>query len=593
MRAELAIIAVAWCDRGYGAFEAIDALGEAIVMSNLSASYGELRVSFIKTPTASTYYFLTARGLEVLFDDREKAALARRVLIAGKFKPFRTVQCSFEPWTEMVADAPPDNGPSLPVPRRIVRDHLAIVPLSVGPLLLIVPPQPAGDAEEALGNESTGGAPAVRAEATFTQEVTRDAAVPDAISAQDALDREDAVRRDPESGTVAANGTEQATGAAALQTAAETQINAVFKTWRDIALPQLLLCLADEIWRQDGEIQVALTGPRRRKLRATLETIDAKRDFKIITEVAEWVFNSGRDAETRHTLFVYELAREWPGEGPFASTFAERAPGALEAAKTAFRMHVRDASKETLKSLQELRKTLADDVTRVVAQTRELTGTLWRDLLVVVAAVLGRFSLLASLGTGEAGFANALLYGLAVYLAFSLGMVLFANARFMALFRMMQANWQTKLYGFVDSEDFKSLATEPLNKAEGVYECTRNAAITAYGLTVIALIALAILIPGVPPRSANTTIYGDAAAHASSAAGPGKGVASSGSVFDGNGPQSTAGNDSAATPSRAPMTGAPAAVVNSRHPNAKDAVRGPSGHTAVPAAVRAATARAD
>lgn len=244
-------------------------------------------------------------------------------------------------------------------------------------------------------------------------------------------------------------------------------------------------------------------GPRRRKLLAALNSVDLGRDMAWISEGADWVYNSGRDAETRHTLFVYELAREWPGETPFAEGFAERAAGALDAARTAFRMHVRDASKETLKSLQDLRKTLSEDVTRVVTQTRELTGTLWRDLLVVVAAVLGRFTLLSTPEAAEARFADALLYGLAGYLLVSVAMTLTANARFMTIYRDAQSQWRTKLYGFVDPADFETLATGPLGKAEATYRAIRNAAIVAYGLTIIALVVLALLTSAKPVNPPN------------------------------------------------------------------------------------------
>ncbi|WP_420141969.1 hypothetical protein [Sphingomonas sp.] len=518
LRDELAAVAAAWCDEGFGAFEAIDALGETVLIPALAARDGELRLSFIKAPTASTFYFLTVRGLAVLLGDRDKAALARRVLVAEDFAPFRTVQCSFEPWTEMVADAPAGDEPALPVPRRIVRDQLAVVPLSIGPLLLTVPPQPAKSIEmPAADDYAAAGAPVATA----------------------------------------------AVGAVPPQDKVENTLSPVFETWRDAALPQLLLSLSDEVWRQDGETRVMLTGPRKRKLIAALDKVDARRDFKLVTAAADWVFNSGRDAETRHTLFVYELAREWPGEEPFGSTFADRAPGALEAAKTAFRMHVRDASKETLKSLQELRKTLADDVTRVVNQTRELTSTLWRDLLVVVAAVLGRFTLLAIPEKGEAEFADALLYGLAIYLAFSLGMVLFANARFMALFRKVQAKWQIKLYGFVDPEDFKTLATEPLSEAETVYTRTRDAAITAYGLAIIALIALAVLTPAFSaqsdPGKDNSASVADTSDTATNASDPDN-TATPGSVAPaGNGAASAAGAGGMTAPSGKRVPGAPAA----------------------------------
>jgi hypothetical protein len=250
-------------------------------------------------------------------------------------------------------------------------------------------------------------------------------------------------------------------------------------------------------------VYVSLTGPRRRRIAAQLEIVEPTRTFAPLIAAADWVYNSGRDVEARHTLFVYELAREWPDDMPFSIGFAERATDALEAAKTAFRTHVRDASKETLKSLQELRKALADDVARVVTQTRELSGIMWRDLLVVVAAVLGRFTLFSTPGPTEARFADGLLLGLALYLLFSIAMTVFSNARFMSIFRDTQEQWKTKLYGFVDPKDFTTLATVPLGRAESVYRCTRNAAIVAYGLTIICLLALAIL-PSSPPTGNHT-----------------------------------------------------------------------------------------
>lgn len=456
LRRELAFIARAWCDEGYGAFEAIDVLGETVAIPDLEMSEGELRVSFIKMPTASNYFFLSARGLAALLADHENAARARCVFIAEEFAPFRTVQCAFAPWVSMELEVPTDSDPALPSPRRIVRDQLAIVPLSVGPLILSLPPlTPRGN-----GTSSERAAP------------------PNAEGA--------AMEAAVEGGT-----TEKDVGERDVAETSAGQTCKVFQAWRNAALPLLLISLADEVWRQEDETHVALTGPRKRKLPAKLDQIDAERDFKIITDAADWIFNSGRDAETRHTLFAYELAREWPEGVPFAAAFSDRAPGALEAAKSAFRMHVRDASKETLKSLQELRKTLADDVTRVVTQTRELTSTLWRDLLVIIAALLGRFTLLASSDNDQATFADALLIGLAIYLAFSLGIVIFTNGRFIALFRKIQGQWKTKLYGFVDPEDFKLLATEPLAEAQKVYTSTRSAAILAYGLAILALIFMA------------------------------------------------------------------------------------------------------
>lgn len=410
LRREIRAAGELWRAEGFGTFTVLDPLGDEIGLDGLEDAEGEIRLIVGKRPTAATFYFLTARGVPELLGAFEQARGAREVLVAGDFAPFRTVTCTYAPWAAMVEDPPEPAEASTVVPRRIVRDQLAQVPLSIGPIILVDPP-----AEE----------------------------------------------------------------------------SEVFSRWRKTACRQLLTMLCDEIWSDDGTIRVSLSGPRRRKLAAGFEQLFASRNLAPANEAAAWVYDSGKDVETRHTLFVYELAREWTEETPFAAGFAERAPGALEAAKSAFRMHVRDASKETLKSLQDLRKNLAEDVGRIVTLTREISGTMWRDLLVVMAAMLGRLALVAAPKPEEAQLADWLLYGLSAYLVFSIGITLFTNARFMRISRTSRANWQDKLYGFVDPDDLKALAIEPIEAAERTYRWAQRAAVAAYLVVIVALVVLA------------------------------------------------------------------------------------------------------
>lgn len=407
---ELRAAAQAWRDEGFGTLTVLDALGDELDLDANPEIEGQIRLIIGKKPTATTFYFLTEQGVRVLLSDLDQAAAARRVLVAAEFDGFRTASCAFEPWTQMVPDETEADRLKGIVPRRIVRDQLAIVPLSVGPILL---------------------------------------------------------------------------------TEAPAQESETFHAWRSVASRQLLTTLCDEIWSDAGTVTVALTGPRKRRLKAGLDAGDPQLDLAPATEAAAWVYDSGREFETRHTLFTYELAREWPDETPFAEAFAAKAPAALEAAQAAFRLHVREASKETLKSLQDLRKSLSEEVTRFVTQTREIAATMWRDLLVVVAALLGRFALVASPKPAEAKAADWLLVGIAIYLAFSIIATIASNASFMGIFRSARSTWQTKLYGFLDPGDLNTLATKPLNTAETTYRWTRNAACVAYALVIAGLLLLA------------------------------------------------------------------------------------------------------
>ncbi|WP_225771154.1 hypothetical protein [Inquilinus sp. Marseille-Q2685] len=410
--AELREVARLWQDGGFGSFEALDALGDDLDLATLSEVEGELRLIITKRSTDTTSYFLTPQGVRHLLIDAGRVAKTRRVLVAEAFDAFQTVSCSFEPWITMVEDITEPCRLQGVVPRRIVRDQLAQVPLSIGPILL---------------------------------------------------------------------------------DSAPAQASTVFEVWRAVAAPQLLTTLCDEIWSVDGVTTIALSGPRRRRLIADFDAVLPERDLGPAMEAASWIYDSGRDVETRHTLFTYELAREWPADTPFALGFAARVPDALEAAKSAFRMHVREASKETLKSLQDLRKSLSEDVARMVTQTRELVATTWRDFLVVVAALLGRMALVSSSKSSELDAAEWLLIGTAIYLTFSIIITIASNASFMRLARESRAEWKTKLYGFLDEKDFKKLAADPLDKAERIYRRARNVACCAYVILIVGLIVMAIV----------------------------------------------------------------------------------------------------
>jgi hypothetical protein len=407
---ELREVADLWRDGGFGDLGALDALGDELDLATLSEVEGELRLIITKRSTATTFYFLTPQGVRHLLADAGRVANARRVLVAEAFDPSQTVSCSFEPWITMVEDARNPSRLEGVVPRRIVRDQLAQVPLSIGPILIASAP---------------------------------------------------------------------------------THTSNVFEIWKAVAARQLLTTLCDEIWSADGVTTIALSGPRRRRLVANLDAASPERDLGPATEAASWIYDSGRDVETRHTLFVYELAREWPTDTPFALGFAARAADALEAAKSAFRMHVREASKDTLKSLQELRKNLADDVARVITQTRDLVATTWRDFLVVVAALLGRMALVASPKPSGPLGAEWLLIGTAAYLTFSIVATVASNGSFMRIAETSRVAWKTKLYGFLDDQDFKKLATDPLSEAARTYRWTRNLACIAYALIIIGLIGTA------------------------------------------------------------------------------------------------------
>lgn len=302
--------------------------------------------------------------------------------------------------------------------------------------------------------------------------------------------------------------------------------SAVFDAWQTLAVPRLLYSLVNEVIATDLE-QVIITGTRPRKIDSDVAPPYSKELFEAATDAAQWVYGSGRDVDTRFTLFTYELSREWSEDVSFKSGFAIRGELALEAAKTAFSVHVRETSKDTLKSLGDLRKTLSEEVTKVVSQTRDLLGTMWRDFMVAATAFLCRTVLLgADKPLNNSGPLKALLFGATAFLVFSLLLSLRTNGKFMRIAEASRTEWRRKLYGFLNDEDFQKLSDTPLEQSTREYRRTVRWVIGAYVVVIGSLLWSAWDI-GAKTDAGGQATANSASAPASASAPPAASIAAS------------------------------------------------------------------
>lgn len=323
----------------------------------------------------------------------------------------------------------------------------------------------------------------------------------------------------------------------------------VFDAWQVLAVPRLLHSLVNEVVATDLE-QVIITGTRPRKIDWHVAPPYSQELFEAATDAARWVYGSGRDVDTRFTLFTYELSREWPEGVSFMGGFAIRGALALEAAQTAFSAHVRETSKDTLKSLGDLRKTLSEEVTQVVSQTRDLLGTMWRDFMVAATAFLGRTVLLgADKQLNNPGPLKALLCGAAVFLTFSLLLSLRTNGRFMRIAKASRAVWRRKLYGFLNDEDFKKLSDAPLGQATREYARTVRWVIVAY-LAVIGLLLWSALGTDAKTDAGGQATSSSASVHAGASEPPAAYMAASQPAKPLSAPSPLAGHSPAIPPAR-------------------------------------------
>lgn len=263
----------------------------------------------------------------------------------------------------------------------------------------------------------------------------------------------------------------------------------VFLLWREIAADALRRSLVNEIYDVDEATRVVLAGsPTRRLHLGAAEANDSM--FAELQQAARWVFVEGPDAELRHTLLTGELAREWRDEQPFAVGLADRLPIALESAGLAYRAHVQQGSRETIKSLSDLRKTLAEEIGKVTQQTRDLSSGLWRDVAVAIVTVAFRLSMDATKSTATPVYAVVLVL-VAVYIVVSQVVTVKSSRAFLKVTADARTQWRQKGYAYLSNVEFDALAGTPLAEARRIYDRVEAAANWVAGAVAVGLVIFA------------------------------------------------------------------------------------------------------
>lgn len=262
-----------------------------------------------------------------------------------------------------------------------------------------------------------------------------------------------------------------------------------FHLWREIAADAIRRSLVNEIYDAEGATRVVLAGsPTRRLEFGAAQATDAS--FEDLQQAARWVFVEGLDVELRHTLLTGELAREWRDEQPFAVGLTDRLPVALESAGLAYRAHVQQGSRETIKSLSDLRKTLAEEIGKVTQQTRDLSSGLWRDVAVAIVTVAFRLSMDATRSTATPVYAVVLML-VAAYILVSQVVTVKSSRAFLKVAADARSQWRQKGYAYLSSVEFDALAGTPLAEARRIYDRVEAAANWVAGAVVVGLVIFA------------------------------------------------------------------------------------------------------
>lgn len=263
----------------------------------------------------------------------------------------------------------------------------------------------------------------------------------------------------------------------------------VLSPWRAKAAGVLARALAQEV-EVDGRLLFRGPPPTRFR-REGGERIEVG-SFGALQAAAGWVYDSPRELENRHGLLAAEVARTALRDGNLADLTSVM-PVALEGARIAFNYGVFQQSRDSLKTLSDLRKAVTEETSKLADTTRTLATAMTTSALANAGLVIARLTL--PKGSGFVGPA-AIIIGVA--LALYVAVVIASGFHFISIQRDLRANWKDRLYRFLGDEEYRSMVTDPVGRAEAGF---KNTAIASGVLAAIMLVAVAmVVIFAAPPE---------------------------------------------------------------------------------------------
>lgn len=255
------------------------------------------------------------------------------------------------------------------------------------------------------------------------------------------------------------------------------------RLWASHAYDSLSRCVANEVSSIDCKL--IFKGPPKLGLTfvSPQQQVDFSldiREFEELHEAAAWVFENSREAEVKHVLLSTEIARSGRSDGEVRSYLKANLVAAFECAKIAYQMSISDVTKDTLKSLGDLRKAVTEETSKATDATRQTVTAIASAAAIGIGLVVARVSVALNPWLILAVMIVAWLYVLTIALS---------GWHFALVQRALRVQWQDKLYRFLSAGEYDAMVTLPVGRSEGVFKYTAIA-----GVGVLAIWAICVII---------------------------------------------------------------------------------------------------
>ncbi|WP_342740052.1 hypothetical protein [Bradyrhizobium sp. B117] len=260
------------------------------------------------------------------------------------------------------------------------------------------------------------------------------------------------------------------------------------RVWINLSAASLFISMANEI-EPDGALM--FRGPpvsRYTVSRDSAATISSN-GFEAVQAAARWIYESERDAETRHGLLAAELARTSVPNNNASLLFERGASPSLEGAKIALQLGLHKLSLDSLKAMADLRKAVTDETTKLSDATRQLATAVAGALFAGVGVIAARLTV----SVNSPVILTAILI-LGIVLCAYVGSVIISGYQFVRIQRELRVQWRERLYRFLPEAEYSMMVTKPAAEAEAGF----NVAAQISGVLAVLLLAAVIAVSFIP-----------------------------------------------------------------------------------------------
>lgn len=269
--------------------------------------------------------------------------------------------------------------------------------------------------------------------------------------------------------------------------------------WAGQAFGALSRCFANEIDTSGSKL--TFKGPPKLNL-AIPEAVEGHapislKDFEVVQEAAAWVFDNAREAEVKHILLSAEIARSGRADGEVQEYFRENLAAALDCARIAYQMAVSEITKDTLKSLTDLRKAVTEETSKATDATRQAIAAISTALTVGLGLIAARLTLQINP------------YLISIVMAVAVGYTVLnvmSGRKFINIQRKLRKDWQPKLYRFLSEAEFKKMVGDPIEQAEGLFYKVSCRGIAMLGVAALGISIYAFTYSAPAPSSSTSVV---------------------------------------------------------------------------------------